>query len=275
MIKATIKSIHAAYVRFRKKSKWRKELKSLDLDTIPSSINEFKTDKRILVLAPHADDELIGCYQLIKNHYDTVTVLYCSFLGSNYSDSNKRTREKEFVSFVQTVNCDYIISSPDRVKEDIRTFINQSMPEFIFLPSVVDWQHEHRKLNNLCNEVVEENMDLKIGWYHVSLPIPIDYINSYSLMSNKDFEEKWAVMNSCYTSQLHMDIERFRFVEKSIPNDNCALETYSILTIHNWKKMIANAHIIQPELNALKECLGNMKKMFCLTNNIYRTISTK
>lgn len=229
----------------------------------------IKPIRRILVIAPHADDELIGCYQLLKDYSDLITVLYCSFLGSDYSEKNRIKRENEFLTFIRTVKCNYIISSPNRVKEDTQLFIKQNNPEFVFLPSVIDWQHEHRLLNYLCNEIINESSNLRIAWYHVSLPIPGDYVNAYSEMSELDNKEKWRMMEACYTSQLHMDIDRFRFVDWTIGNTKSAFETYCILKISNWKKLLIAAQSIQPELDNLKYCLGDMGKMFNQTKQAY------
>lgn len=227
------------------------------------------TDEEIVIIAPHADDELIGCHQLITNYARRITVLYCGYLGSNQSESNRIIRQQEIKNYCQMQGCKLIISTPQAVGYDIKRALVERRPQYVFLPSYVDWHDEHR----LVNEVFIENCgDYKgyIAWYHVSMPIPGKFINAYSSMNKEQNNRKWDLMKQVYVSQLHMDIDRFRFVEN---NNNKYEETYCVLASDQYSKTLnALKKMEAKRMYDLKNTLGNIRKMYELTNCIYKSI---
>ena len=255
-----------------KERKWRSQLRHVQGNAITSSAKPFATDRRILVIAPHADDELIGCHQLIKNYRDIVTVFYCSLLGSNYSQKNRQVRQAEFERYLASQGCNYIISSPDLLKQDLLKAINDVNPGYIFLPSYIDWQKEHRQVNEVLVDLYSELRDCMIGFYHVSLPIPLVYVSSFSGLTRQNFKYKWAAMRKFYQSQLHMDIKRFEFIERASSTATYALETYIVMSGEKWLGFVQSLKAKLPEIDSLKETLGNIKEMHEQTAKIYSTI---
>lgn len=234
---------------------------------------KFQADGSILVIAPHADDELIGCYQLIKNYSSNVTVFYCSFLGSNYSDNNRVIRENEIKNYINSQGIGLYISSPKQIAKDLLCVINTIKPNYVFIPSIIDWHPEHRKVNIIIADIVK-NFPFYIGWYHVSLPIPGDFVSAYSSMTETEQKNKWSSMQSFYTSQLHMDIERFVLVEKLSGETDYAREVYMILSDDRFLSIVQNAIDIEEHLDNLKTILGDLNKMYKQTNAFYRKICT-
>ena len=63
-----LKKLYRDYVNCMKRRRWMKETKEIkQFIGLPSTAKEFHADGKILVIAPHADDELIGCHRLIHH----------------------------------------------------------------------------------------------------------------------------------------------------------------------------------------------------------------
>lgn len=252
--------------------KWH--IDALTLPKMPNNIPEFKMDKddRLLVIAPHADDELIGCHSLISRFTSQTKVFYCSFLGHNTAEENRLTRQSEFCDYMQEMNADYEISSPNNLTADLSKTIRDYKPTFIALPSFIDWHPEHRLINSVLLDVDTIQTDVKILWYHVSLPLPQLFINKCLLMNKVQHYGKWNTMKALYKSQLNMDIERFKFIESIYGKKGQALETYLSLGSKEWKKALNILSDKEQELDDLKQTLGNIARMLKDTERIYKTI---
>ena len=271
MLRTLYRSISNGLKRIR----WRKETKHMSLYIgMPSTAEAFQPDGKILVVAPHADDELIGCHQLILNHRENVVLFYCAFLGSNQNESNRRTREKEFLDYAHAMDVRYIISSPGNVLNDLRLAINDIKPSYLLLPTIVDWHSEHRLINELCLDLFPSTSSpIKICWYHISIPIPRDFINSFVDMSKEQHNYKWGLMKKCYPSQLHMDIARFRFVEKLHGIEKRYCDSYRVLSVNEWQQSTEFALKMRDDFSVLKSSLGNLTQMYELSNGFYSKIS--
>lgn len=267
-----LRELYHSYRSTVKHLKWRLQAKKITHLTHVSNAVPFTCDGPILIIAPHADDELIGCHRLIRNNAEKITILYCAFLGSNYSEQNRQVRQREFEHYARMQGCDYAISSPEQLQSKLITLIHQLNPAYIFLPSFVDWHPEHRLINKILIETFKAiTMNVRIGWYHISLPIPGIFVNSYSEMDEKQQHEKWETMAACYPSQMHMDISRFKFIE-NLGNSSATLaEAYVILPISKWKTAVETVSD-ETELNSLKMTLGNIKSMYIETTNVYKQI---
>lgn len=257
-------------IRIRKTINWK--LQSRRVASLYKNENAQPfciTDEEVVIIAPHADDELIGCHQLITNYTQSITVLYGGYLGSNQTESNRITREQEIKKYCQMQGCNLVVSTPKTIGYELKRVIRERVPQFIFLPSYVDWHDEHRLVNDVLIENFEEYKG-HIAWYHVSMPIPGRFINAYSAMSKEQNNSKWDLMKQVYISQLHMDINRFRFVEKINGKPE---ETYFVLDKNEYKEAVnAFKEIGVKKMHKLKSALGDISKMYELTNSIYQSI---
>ncbi|WP_313027269.1 hypothetical protein [Soonwooa sp.] len=66
--------------------------------------------KNILILAPHADDEWIGCSQVISKAEES-TVYYYNFLGKNYHQENETIRQNEIRNVSKKTGFKLIVST--------------------------------------------------------------------------------------------------------------------------------------------------------------------
>ncbi len=201
---------------------------------------DFNLD-RILIIVPHADDELIGCHEFIRKHKKNVLLFYCGMLGINLSKQNKLIRQKEFINYCKSENILYKLHKDD-IYSDIKDAIISYKPNVIFLPSYVDWHKEHRLVNEIVNSIFEKdclsvNM---IGWYQITVPINKDFINYSVSMSRKAQNEKWKRFRTFYNSQWHLPIRRFKYSERLCGLLLCSFsaEVFTVMEVQNWKKYL-------------------------------------
>lgn len=227
---------------------------------------------KTLVIVPHADDELIGCYQFIKTHLHETTLFYCNFLGSNYSEENENTRKIEFVNFCITMGVNYIIAEQD-VMLSLNKVIDKEQPLNILLPSVVDWHHEHRKTNTLLVTYLEQHIATcvqKIIWYHISVPMYGVVANYACSMTRSEHNEKWTRFKSHYPSQQTINVPRFKLAERDCLRVCYAAETFKVFSPGAYLLIMKREQVFSKQFDELKELLSNYKKLVEQSTQIYK-----
>ncbi|MCR0536724.1 hypothetical protein MKA60_20540, partial [[Clostridium] innocuum] len=71
------------YIRIKR---WREQISN-----IPKNVKmqeSFDQYNEILILIPHADDEFIGCYNLLQKYTKKITLLFFNLTGSNSDTTN-------------------------------------------------------------------------------------------------------------------------------------------------------------------------------------------
>ena len=187
------------------------------------------SEKKILIISPHPDDELIGCYEILKLYGSNVDVYYTGLTGRELSEENKRIRTEEFVRLCSACCANCILPS-ENWKIDLKKYISENDYDCLFIPSYIDWHWEHREV---CVEALsliqglQKEMDIYL--YCVTVPIPIQFVNSYA----EKTENKWSLFNKIYKSQRYMPISRFRITEKRYVTDGKKFEPYYNLSIES------------------------------------------
>lgn len=263
-IKQSLKKRFRAFLKIKRRVRWYYQKKSLNISKLSSNSFKVLPEGNILVLVPHADDELIGCHNLIKSHLNRIHIFYFSFLGHNYNEDNRSVREEEFRNYMHHIGAKYVISSPKNYSEDLSKVISKIKPSTIFLPSYIDWHPEHRLVNHaLANCLKIIHLKPLIGWYHISLPIPSDHINYGIPMNSLEHNEKWEYLKKNYPSQQSMDTERFKFIETLfVDQDGKILEVFEMLNIQHWYSAISIFSKQESNLNNTKVFLGDIRKMY-------------
>lgn len=227
--------------------------------------------QRNLYVIPHADDELIGGFStIIKNRSDFL-LFYCGMLGTNPKEENKRTRLREFISLCKSERISYVIADGN-LEKHISRAIYEYNPANIFIPSIVDWHEEHRLLNKILLKVLDnQKQSIHIVWYQISVPIPINYINSYTPQKYGDVKYKWDKFRMFYHSQSHMPIQRFllesRFGGKK--TKNYAIEPFVVLEEKEWKSKVENLDLYDEQLIQLKLRINNLQDVYRESEKIY------
>ena len=267
-------TLFRAILKITKRIRWYFQKKSLNISKLSSNSFQVLPEGNILLLVPHADDELIGCHNLIKSHLNRTYIFYFSFLGHNYNEDNRCIREEEFRNYMHHIGVKYIISSSKNCKEDLSKVILRIKPSTIFLPSYIDWHPEHRLVNNILANCLNINhINPLIGWYHVSLPIPTAYINYAIPMNSQEHNEKWEYLKKFYPSQQKMDTDRFKFFETLfVDQDKNILEVFMMLKPQYWYSVISKLSKQELNLNNTKFFLGDICKMYNSVQSFYNKL---
>ena len=120
---------------------------------------------KILIIAPHPDDEVLGCGGTIKKHAKTGDEVYLCIVTKAYapewSDDFIKNREKEiaganksldikktFFLDLPTVKLDTIPQKELNLK--IGTIVSKIAPDILYIPYGGDLNHDHRLVFEAC-----------------------------------------------------------------------------------------------------------------------------
>ncbi len=190
-----------------------------------------KPDDRILIIAPHPDDEVIGCGGIIAKYFNQIDILCINSSGVKY-DSNTETEEEiaqircdEFyeVSKKAKINKSYVAKiwgiPPmfEQIKSNFDNYLSQfdfSSYDIIFVPHQFDGHREHRFVGNYFVKKLLKKQgykkSLKIARYEVwgTLNNPNYYeditdftvqkeelINSYKSRKKANYAKRMLALN--------------------------------------------------------------------------------
>jgi LmbE family N-acetylglucosaminyl deacetylase len=158
--------------------------------------------KKVLVLAPHQDDEVIGCGGTIYKHVKaggTCDILYFTH------DSEKR--EEESITALTTLginsstNLKYKIetlAAQAKLQEELLNILKEKKPDIVFLPFLLDNHVDHRAVNQaLINIGAENSFECMVYAYPVWFPV---YPNILVDISDVWQNKKEAIL--AYKSQM-------------------------------------------------------------------------
>lgn len=231
---------------------------------------ELKDNSLNVVLVPHADDEIIGCYQVISRGNAQSLCLYYGFTGSNDSSENKVNRDREFDAFCEHQKIKYIhVSTGDNLLDILP---NQHIN--LFFPSCVDWHEEHRRLSDIIHNTYANKRD-NITFYWYSITVPIVCTEAAFLKENKNsLNHKYDIFYKYYVSQRHLPIKRFILQERinAIANGWYAAENYLEISYEDLTRAIRYCQKNEESINDLKYSINNIPKIRKKSYNIYRNI---
>lgn len=217
---------------------YRRECNENTVITTSSKSYRFE---RILIIVPHADDELIGCYQFMKSTKAEVCLFYCDLTGSNNDKTNRYIRQKEFERFCCHNGFKYVISS-GIIHQFLQRVIEKYDPNTIMLPSIVDWHPQHREVNNITSIVLcNMNIKPKIIWYQVTVPIDYKWANYYIPMNKQQQNQKWEMFSHVYRSQKKMPLIRFKYNERIAGKKygEYAVEVFCTMLYEEWARYMS------------------------------------
>lgn len=159
----------------------------------------FYEKSNVLVLAPHPDDEVIGCggsMELLKKNKSLIQVVYLSNgIPNKGEEINKQIlkRKQEAIQLNQYKNFNTPIffdletrkiefNYPEKIKE-LKKLISQIKPNLIFIPFVIDRVNDHQFANKLLYHALKDisTENCFIYSYQVSNFIKL---NSYADITN-------------------------------------------------------------------------------------------
>lgn len=189
-----------------------------------------KAGDKALIIAPHPDDEVLGCAGIIQKMLNlsmmVEVVLLTDGAGENHNQELAQIRREEFykaISSLGNIAVTYlgfpdgsISENYEKVIDSLSLVFQNSIPDIVFLPYVFDYNLDHQ----VCNFVLERvltNLNLfslkEIAMYEVWTPIL--YPNCYINVTDEFDVKKNAI--SIYRSQE----KRYHIFDKVL-----ALNTY-------------------------------------------------
>lgn len=180
--------------------------------------------QRVLVLAPHMDDETIGCGGALRQHLAAGASVDVVFLtdgaeGFEHDERQRlthddrcaiRRRESEAACAVLGVSATHYLDLPDgrsriepTVVEAFLSLLDKVAPDIVYLPFLTDSHHDHRTCNALLLEAARTQPALDAllcNCYEVWTPLLPNHIVDISA----DIDTKMAALG-CYESQLAMN----------------------------------------------------------------------
>lgn len=197
------------------------EITHQNLDPAPVGL---PAARNILVLAPHMDDETIGCGGTLLAHAALGRRIEVMFMTDGaagfdasvhpgYSRHEKvaiRRREAERACKLLGVAAIHRLDLPDgRLEagapavETLRSLIDTLRPDIVYLPFLTDAHHDHRVTNQLFVAAVKQRSDIQsllCCGYEVWTPL-----HANCIVDITDFMEKKLAVLSSYESQLQMN----------------------------------------------------------------------
>ena len=267
-IKSDFRPVISYLYRILEQFKWRI---AILYSPMPKGINVGDVKEGYsLIIAPHADDELIGCYHYIKKHPQSV-VLYCGLLGNHPGEENELRRKKEFISFCTSNRIQFILCEGE-LNQKIDSVIKEYKPSNIVIPSFIDWHPEHRLVNTILYHLDSVPDDSNIIWYRVSVPL-MRY--NYVIKENKEeYNNKWCNFSRHYKSQLSINFRRFKFFEKFSINGCYASEIFLIQDYNQFKKSVDDLSSHITTMMGLKSRINDIGSLSSLSESLYAKLSS-
>ena len=164
----------------------------MEQDFIPYQANQHRPDARVLVLAPHPDDEVLGCGGAViahvkqKNFIQVVIVTDGRMAEPQHPDpaAYVRLRQQEsqqvadLIGYPSPIFWDYIDRQLDQADDLCAKIMQQIVDkniEMVYTPSLHEVHPDHFALAQASVEAVtrlaEKNINIQLVMYDVGIPL--------------------------------------------------------------------------------------------------------
>lgn len=209
--------------------------------------------KKALVLAPHADDETLGCggtlKKLLANDFEIEVILFTNEAGKDFD------REDEFEKALKVLGClrvhklkindGELVNFTKEVSKVVFKILHEFAPGLIFTPYLLDDVPDHRSVNLILSDCLADKrmkyQDFIIVMYEVWMPI--SYADCYIDISNVFDLKKLAL--SYYISQekkysIISKVERLNALraDLSLRRNVQYMEAFKTLSTHQFMEGI-------------------------------------
>ena len=156
-------------------------------EAIPYAPSELRGE-RLLVLAPHPDDEVIGCGGLVALHARErrqIRVVVATDGGEGGTAESREEESRRALGLIGEVES-LFLRFPDRrlaeqskaLKTRLREILNEFKPDLIAVPSPIEIHPDHIALSRAFVELIQQDEGLfsalavaRVAFYEVSAPI--------------------------------------------------------------------------------------------------------
>ncbi|MCM8542600.1 MAG: PIG-L family deacetylase [Lentisphaeraceae bacterium] len=114
--------------------------------------------KKVLVIAPHPDDELFGCGgAIMKSELSEATIFYVTTPGDDEETKQLIKEEALEVSGELNAKAVFNVCDPGEISLEIDSLselIQEKLPDIIFVPFILDDHDDHRRVNHLLSRLL-------------------------------------------------------------------------------------------------------------------------
>ena len=202
---------------FLRASRIRRQLAGLDACPLPQPLN-LTLARKVLVFAPHPDDETLGCGGTLARlalHCPVKVVLVTDGSGGGgLPPEAGAIRQAEFVSAlavlgvyesVQFNQTDGDFHESPELALQVKALLDDYQPDWVFLPSPLDYHRDHVRiaafLEPLCRRASSVTQLL---FYEIWAPVPATHVVDITDQVGR----KQAALAAHVTAMPHGDYER-------------------------------------------------------------------
>lgn len=219
-------------------------------NVLPKPI-KIETNARLLILAPHPDDESIGCGGLLASYPEQceVVCLTDGSRGDPYIPMHQliEIRESELANSMALAGVQKFryLGIPDQSLNDAyQRFSGLSIAnsDMIFLPNFLDQHPDHKAVTWLLQRLLREKPhkpSLQIAFYEIwgTLPVWNRYVDL-----NDPLRDKKKTMIGCFVSQTKQIDYAHRIdclhVYRGISVGKPAVEAYLVVNVEDFLKIV-------------------------------------
>lgn len=277
-IKTKIKPCYILYKKVHQNLKWYFQYQKAKKEKLYSShltrLN-LDTSKKIVILVPHADDEWIGPYSIVKQKPQHLKCIYFNLFGLDYSDNNIKIRNEEILASSNYWGYTLL----NNFNYDVDLLYNEIVTaKYCFIPSPIDWHPEHRKVFQTFVQAYSrltkvQKDSLEVYYYSVSVPHSYRDLLYFIPLTKQEVDAKWKIFPKIYLSQSFMPALRYKLQLRLVPlKVGYAAQTFIKATDDRIKKdsEMLNQANIEELLSDLSKTINNIyqvRKVEVLKNN--------
>ena len=250
-------------------SKWYCQAKIERFNTRYIDAIELDRFESYMILIPHADDEWIGCSQILCKMENVYLVDADMNGGDSQVIHNQRKRELHQIAYKYKRAVFTLMGNKG---EELLRLINTLTPRYVVLPFLFDWHLEHIQVMDMLESVLtSSSFSGDILMYQISVPIGERWINRIISMTRREQIDKWIKFKEVYKTQKHLPFFRFLMQERinGKYSNSYASEVYVQMSRERW--LALKPYVIKKALNSrenIMKGLNNIRKIRSLSNSI-------
>ena len=176
----------------------------------------------VAILAPHMDDEIIGCGGMMQRYVRQGTRAIIIYLtdgayglsGEEWKRHNRRRiQESEQSTDLLGIHERFYLQQPDgaltadsSVRFQLTSIFHRERPEIVYLPYPCDPHSDHRQTFLIMKEIIRQGrLDAASFFYQIRVPIPVRLISTILDISSSAALKKQAL--GCFVSQDRLDFK--------------------------------------------------------------------
>lgn len=200
---------------------------------------EIYDDTKCLVIAPHPDDESIGCGGIMKlfpKHFDVISL--------THGDDERAEEMKSAMEFAGINNLKMLTLRDKHIIDGQEEFnkIDISDYDIIFIPYIFDQHKDHKAVSILLDKhlkTAKHKNNLQIAYYEVwsTINMPQYYMDISSVTEDKKTMinfHKSQILTKDYAGKI-IGLNSYRGLLKSLD----AVEAFSLMDVNNFHKTVS------------------------------------